>query len=347
MATTDEAVNLQGAILGMCNPLLDISSEVPTDVLTKYGVSLNNAILASDEHLPLYDELVKDYPVQYIAGGATQNSIRVAQWMLQVPGATSFFGAVGKDAFGETLEKYAAADGVLVSYQKNPSVPTGTCAVLINSGERSLVANLAAANTFTHAHLETAEAKELIGKAKIYYVSGFFLTVSVPSILTLANSSVANGKIFCMNLSAPFLIQFFKEQMAQVMPYADFVFGNESEAATYGKENDYGDDLPTIALKIAAQPKASGVHPRVVVFTQGAEATIVACQGKVEVFPVDALPRELLVDTNGAGDAFVGGFLAQLVLKKPLAECVRAGHFASRTIIQRSGCTFPKVCDFI
>jgi adenosine kinase len=60
--------NLQGAILGMCNPLLDISAEVPIDLLEKYGVSLNNAILAEEKHLPLYKELVEHYPVQYIAG---------------------------------------------------------------------------------------------------------------------------------------------------------------------------------------------------------------------------------------------------------------------------------------
>lgn len=46
-----------------------------------------------------------------------------------------------------------------MSFQKNPEVATGTCAVLVNGGERSLVANLAAANTFTHSHLETSEAK--------------------------------------------------------------------------------------------------------------------------------------------------------------------------------------------
>ena len=53
------------------------------------------------------------------------------------------------------------------------------------------------------------------------------------------------------------------------------------------------------------------------------------------------------VDTNGAGDAFVGGFLAMLWLKKPIAECVRAGHWAARTIIQRSGCSFPKECTYV
>jgi adenosine kinase len=31
---------------------------------------------------------------------------------------------------------------------------------------------------------------------------------------------------------------------------------------------------------------------------------------------------------------------------QPLAECVRAGHYSSRVIIQRSGCTFPAECEF-
>ena len=40
---------LEGAILGMENPLLDISADVPTEFLTKYGVTLNNAILAEEK----------------------------------------------------------------------------------------------------------------------------------------------------------------------------------------------------------------------------------------------------------------------------------------------------------
>lgn len=337
----------EGAILGMGNPLLDISAEVPEDILTKYGVSLNNAILAEEKHLPLYEELASKFPVQYIAGGATLNSIRVAQWMLQIPGSTAYFGAIGSgDNFGETLETCAQDDGVRVLLQKTPNVATGTCAVLINGGERSLVANLAAANTFTPAHLETVEAQSAIVASKVIYVSGFFLTVSVDSILSVAKHTIENNKIFCMNLSAPFLIQFFADQMAAVMPYADFVFGNESEAEAYGAAKGYGSDLKQVALKLAAQPKASGCRPRVVVFTQGSTSTIVACQGKVTEYPVEPLAKNQLVDTNGAGDAFVGGFLSQLVQQKPLEDCVRAGHFAARTIIQRSGCTFPKECSF-
>ncbi len=52
----------------MCNPLLDISVDAPSELLQKYDLSLNNAILAEEKHLPLYKELVSNFPVQYIAG---------------------------------------------------------------------------------------------------------------------------------------------------------------------------------------------------------------------------------------------------------------------------------------
>ena len=41
------------------------------------------------------------------------------------------------------------------------------------------------------------------------------------------------------------------------------------------------------------------------------------------------------------GDAFVGGFLAQLALGKTIKDCVKVGIWAATEIIQQSGCTCP------
>jgi adenosine kinase len=38
------------------------------------------------------------------------------QWMLQIPGATSFMGCIGKDKFGEEMKNNAQAAGVNVNY---------------------------------------------------------------------------------------------------------------------------------------------------------------------------------------------------------------------------------------
>ena len=339
-----------GKLMGMGNPLLDISANVGQDILDKYEVKLDSAILAEEKHQPLYKELVCDYTVQYIAGGATQNSMRVAQWMLQKHGKSgmaAFMGSVGVDDYAKQLEDCALKDGVFAHYMKDESTPTGTCAALIMGGERALVANLAAANNFKPSHLETPKAQEIINSIDIYYSAGFFLTVSVDALVTVASKMAEDNKIFALNLSAPFIVDFFGDQLSTALEYADYLFGNESEAAAYGKKHGLGeDDLGKIALHICGLSKKNDKRPRTVVFTQGSKSTIVASEGKVTEYAVDTIPADKLVDTNGAGDAFVGGFLAQLLLGKEMEACVKAGHWAAGFIIQQSGTTIPGPCEY-
>lgn len=104
-----------------------------------------------------------------------------------------------------------------------------------------------------------------------------------------------------------------------------------------------------------------------VVFTQGAKETVVAHDGKVRVYNVTPVPKELVVDTNGnrisldtvcdscissscdyvgAGDSFVGGFISQIVQGRSIEQGIRAGHYLSREVVQRSGCSFPSTSNF-
>jgi adenosine kinase len=110
-------------LLGMGNPLLDISAVVPDEELTLWDAKPNDALMVMPEteakYLPLYKQLVTKYKVDYVAGGATQNSIRVAQWMMQTEGATSYIGCIGKDDFGEQLKASCAKDGVKVAERGN------------------------------------------------------------------------------------------------------------------------------------------------------------------------------------------------------------------------------------
>lgn len=334
----------EGVLLGMGNPLLDISATVKEEMLTKYNLKANDAILTEDE--AIYKEMVNDYSVEYIAGGATQNSIRVAQWILGKPKASTYFGCVGNDDAMKKLVEKAEEAGVNVKYQISEH-PTGRCAVLITGQDRSLVTKLDAANHFTVSHLEDAANWKLVEAADVVYSAGFFLTVSVESMLKVAKNCAVNNRTYCINLSAPFLCQFFKEQMLSVLPFTDIVFGNESEAAAYSEMQSLGTtDIKEIAKRIAMMPKENGSRSRTVVITQGSDPVVVVHEGVVTEYPVAALKTEQIVDTNGAGDAFVGGFLAQFVQKKPLAKCVECGIWAAHCIIQRSGCTFPEKMEF-
>lgn len=113
-----------------------------------------------------------------------------------------------------------------------------------------------------------------------------------------------------LSLSAPFIPQFFKEQLDSVLPYTDYTFCNETEARAYSESHEWGtEDVTEIAKKLAQLPKKNNQRPRVAIVTQGTDETIIAIgtqDGKndvvqVEKYGVHELPKESINDTNGAG----------------------------------------------
>ena len=233
---------------------------------------------------------------------------------------------------------------------------TGTCAVLVKDNERSLIANLSAAEKYDKAaHFDTPEVQAAVEAAGIYYMAGFPLThegglATVKAICAHANEK--NKKV-TMNVSAPFLAEVppLRAMLKECFAMCDVIFCNESEAVGFAKGEEWGtEDIAEIAAKLAALPGPKAGTRKAVV-TQGADATVIATAGgATETIAVAGNPWTLakadLVDTNGAGDAFVGGFLYGMATGKTDAQCAEAGHFAAGTIIQRAGCTFPDKCDF-
>jgi adenosine kinase len=328
-------------LLGMGNPLLDISANVDQAYLDRYGFKMGNAVLCEDDKTKeCYADMIKNFKVDYIAGGATQNSIRVAQWILKDhPGCTDFVGCVGKDDFGKQLAEAAAADGVRTHYLIDSEEATGSCAVAVMDKERSLCANLAAANKYKISHIQSEDiARDTYLRSTHIYSAGFFLTVSPDTMEMVAEHCNQTGKVFAVNLSAPFIVEFFTEPLKKVLARADYVFGNESEAEAWGKKHEYTDmSVSNIALEISKLPHANG-QSRTVVITQGGDPTVVARDGKVTEYPVPKLDPSKIVDSNGAGDSFVGGFLAALMSGRDMEGCVKAGTEAAAIILGVSGC---------
>jgi len=332
----------------MGNPILDISAAVDMAVVDKYGLKMGDAILAEEKHAPLFPELAAAPNVQYIAGGATQNTIRVAQWLLQQPEATAYMGCIGKDEFGAKLQAACAKDGVKLAYMIDEATPTGTCATLINNKERSLCTDLKAANNFKESHLAIPENAAILSAAKVIYSAGYFATVSPASMKIAREKAVETGALYCLNLSAPFLMMVppFKAVLVESLPFTDFLFCNETEAATWAETEGWDTtDVAFIATRLSLIPGAKS-RKRTVVITQGADPTVVAINGHTTLHPILALPKEKLVDTNGAGDSYVGGFLAALSKGKSIEECCKAGAYAASVIVQNDGCTYPAKPDY-
>lgn len=153
-------------------------------------------------------------------------------------------------------------------------------------------------------------------------------------------------------MSAPFICEFFMDRLESVLPFVDWIFGNETEAMAFAQKKissssssnpsssiDPLENIPSI-IEIG---KMLSDNKRKVILTQGSKETIVIMpQNLVLKFPVHPIEESEIVDTNGAGDAFVGGFLSQLLLEKELDECIRVGHYAANITIRQSGIQVPK-----
>lgn len=58
-------------------------------LLEKYGLKANDAILAEEKHMGLYEDLMQNYDAKLIAGGAAQNTARGAQVRTSFPACIS------------------------------------------------------------------------------------------------------------------------------------------------------------------------------------------------------------------------------------------------------------------
>merc|ERR1712060_245200 len=169
------------------------------------------------------------------------------------------------------------------AYMVDPTTPTGSCAVLIEGIERSLCTNLMAANNFKVEHVKEPANLKIVQQAKIIYSAGFFITVSTDSMSLAAKEAASSGAKYCLNLSAPFLMQVppFKAFIVEILPSVDYLFCNETEARTYAETEGWETtDVSFIATRLSLIPSSKG-SKRTVVITQGADPTLVAINGHV------------------------------------------------------------------
>jgi len=331
-------------ICGLGQPLLDITATVGEGFLNRHGLESNGSIVGTgSEHEAIFEEIVNYFPVAISPGGQTLNTMRCVKWMLGDSANCVFTGAIGKDEFGRLLMKQCEDAEVETLLYVQQEEPTSTCAALIsgNEGHRSMVSHLSGANTYPKDYLQQDGTWERVTHSQLYYTESYLLTSpDGPACMeALAKEARKNNKIFALNLSAPFIQQFFKKQFKHIVQYVDIIFGNETEAEAFAKNNGLeGATIDEIVLAMAALPSKKDTD-RMVIITQGAECTVVCRGGEITKYTVPKVAK--VIDTTGAGDSFVGGYLSKLMMGFSEAECVKAGHYAASVVIQRVGATYP------
>uniref|UniRef100_A0A7S1UH54 Adenosine kinase n=1 Tax=Phaeomonas parva TaxID=124430 RepID=A0A7S1UH54_9STRA len=201
---------------------------------------------------------------------------------------------------------------------------------------------------------------EQLREARILYATAFTLTndnraEAVASFFAFGNPdripeqgtpvSESKRRTVALNLSSAGLYgggMSVMHRLLPLLPLVDVLFGNEEEMRSFAAEllgRDVRPELQEILGGVAEHLRAGAT----LVVTRGAEATAVArvgndagseCEARLRTIQVRVPPLEApLVNTNGAGDAFVGGFLAGLGLGLELESCCAMGHNAAAKVL--------------
>lgn len=231
----------------------------------------------------------------------------------------AFLGCVGRDAHGDFLRSALADAGVDVELLTAVDVPTSVALIVLTpDGENSIIvadgANGALTPELLRQH-ETAWAE-----ASMVVMQ---LEVPLESVALVAGECLRRGTRFLLNAAPAVVLD------AEVLRACDPLVVNESEAA--------------ILLGVTGAEKPSalvagllGLGPASVVLTLGAHGAV-AGTAAGEWVEQPAEPVREVVDTTGAGDAFVGGLATVLGRGGSLAEGLAAGARAAAVAVQASG----------
>jgi 2-dehydro-3-deoxygluconokinase len=235
--------------------------------------------------------------------GGSESNVAIG---LQRLGVQSVWcGRVGADSLGQLVEREIRAEGVDVRIAVDRSAPTGLMIKERRTPATQRVSYYRAGSAGSRIAPEDIDA-ELISGASLLHVSGITPALSGQAEATLryairvaraAGVPVSFDLNFRGNLWSP---EGAGSVFRDIIPLADIVFAGEDEAAIA-----VGAAEPEeLARRIAA------LGPSQAVIKLGADGALALINGRVFR---QAAVAVAVVDTVGAGDAFVAGYLAELI----------------------------------
>lgn len=101
------------------------------------------------------------------------------------------------------------------------------------------------------------------------------------------------------------------------------------------------DEIEAVTGVADLQSAIKAVHDfgaEIVIVTMGMKGAVLSIGG--EAYEIPAFTPNKLIDPTGAGDAFIGGFLAEYIRGKEALWCVCVGSAVASTVVEGVGPTF-------
>lgn len=243
---------------------------------------------------------------------------------------------IGDDMAGHFVAAHCGREGIDISGSRICSdISTGINVVLVQeNGERSFLTN--PQGTLRKLAIEDIKMP-FHEKSKILCFASIFVfpEIGTKELHHIFRTAKEQGLIVCADMTKCKNNEHVSD-LALALKMVDYLFANATEAALVT-----GEEEPE---KAAAALEAAGAEN--VIIKCGAKGCFV--RSKKEGMTVPARANVRCIDTTGAGDSFVAGFLYALSEGRPLEECaVFANRCGAEAVTSLGACRWSQEADFI
>lgn len=252
-----------------------------------------------DNCVDAYDQTGEAFP-----GG---NPVNVAVYTVRLGGEASYTGVVGEDAYGTLMKESVRKKGVDISHVKTLPGKTAVTHVEIRDGERIL-----------GDYDEGVMADFKLDEDDIRFLGTHDMVVS--GIWGMVEKDLEKIKAGGARIAFDFATKYESPVIDIAIPHVDYAF--------FAWDDEDEDALRKFMMKMYEK------GPGVVIVTRGDRGSI-AYDG--ETFTEYGIVPCKVVDTMGAGDSFIAGFLFGILQGKALKECMHMGAANSSVTLGYSG----------
>jgi adenosine kinase len=338
------------SVIALGNPIVDITVQIDKDTIQNFGLEWGRTVFNNEITQKFLDDLDKRPIVTYTPGGSIMNTLRVCSWCLNMnPNDAGKFkltmlGAVGNDVYKDKIInslKEAKVETLLEFKQQK----TSKCGVGIYKKDRCLVPDIQASKNISKEFIE--DKKNEIFNHDVLIIEGYFLRENFDLCKYLCEEFNREQKLVILTLSAVVIVQQYLDKIKEIANMCDMIIGNmeETEILAGGKNAVFQETYEKVHRILSPRNRllvvTCGSHG---VYCSKYNYKSMRLELILQCFP-NFVKNDEIVDLNGAGDAFLGGFLA-MYLKgnrdNRLFSCCKAGNDAASVILRNIGCTYPK-----
>ena len=310
------------------NACTDLVASVEDDFLKQYDIPKNLCRFMTDFDA-LSEIKAQMGPYQSIPGGAGANVAHVVSALSSpdnnIP--TCFISKIAADPEGLYFKRHMEENGVVCHFP-TPTLSQGSSQVftfITPDSERTFLSFDSVAIDFSSADYDF----DLLQKTNHLYLDGYCLVspASREGFVKASKLVLENGGHVTFNIGDGGYATTQKDAVNDILNACDSIICNITEAdVMFGQY----DDVMALVTSLSTRFLFGAV-------TSGADGAHVFYDGKIVHIPAVPIASKALVDTNGAGDHFSGGFIFGLMNGFSLEESGRLGILCATDCISHTG----------